>query len=370
MSQIINTSKIKTPAYVLDVAKLKANLEKAEHIKQQTGAKIILALKSWSMFAAFDIVKPYLDGTTASGLYEAKLGAEEFGKEIHVYSPAYDDAEIEELAKFADHIYFNSPAQYGRYANKMKNAKIGMRINPQLSQVKTDLYNPCAPCSRFGVLDVSSLPENLDALHFHALCENMAEESAAFIKHISNNYASQIAKVKEVNFGGGHYFTHANYKTELLINALNDFQQKHGVQAILEPGGALAYEAGYLVSSVLDIVHNEKDIAILDTSATCHMPDVLEMPYRPNIIGDGDYKNKYRLTGKTCLTGDVIGDYAFEAPLTVGQKLVFLDMMQYSMVKNTTFNGIPLPDIGIIDENGNYKIIKEFGYSDFKNRLS
>jgi carboxynorspermidine decarboxylase len=367
----MNLSKIKTPAYVLDVAKLKANLEKAAHIKQQTGAKIILALKSWSMFSAFDIVKPYLDGTTASGLYEAKLGQQEFGKEIHVYSPAYDDAEIDELSKFADHIYFNSPSQHAKYAAKMKNAKIGMRINPQLSQVKTDLYNPCAPCSRFGVLDVSSLPENLDALHFHALCESSAEESANFINHISNNYAAQIARVKEVNFGGGHYFTYPGYETEKLINALNNFQQKHGVQAILEPGGAIVYDTGYLVSTVLDIVHNQMDIAILDTSATCHMPDVLEMPYRPNIIGDAPaHQNKYRLTGKTCLTGDVIGDYAFEAPLTIGQKLVFLDMMQYAMVKNTTFNGIPLPDIGMIDENGNYKIIKEFGYDDFKMRQS
>jgi carboxynorspermidine decarboxylase len=198
----------------------------------------------------------------------------------------------------------------------------------------------------------------------------MAEESVAYIEHISNRFEPQIAKVKEVNFGGGHYFTHPNYKIELLIYALNKFQQKHGVQVILEPGAAIAFETGYLVSTVLDIMHNSKDIAILDTSATCHMPDVLEMPYRPKIIGDGPHKHEYRLTGKTCLTGDVIGDYAFEKPLAVGDKLVFLDMIQYTMVKNTTFNGIPLPDIGMLDEGGNYKIIKKFGYEDFKSRLS
>ena len=368
---MLDTSKIKTPAYVLDLPKLKANALVAAHIKEKTGVKIILALKSFSMFSAFDVFKDVLDGTTASGLYEAKLGQEEFGKEIHVYSPAYDDAEINELAKFADHIYFNSPSQYSRYYDKVKHAKIGMRINPQLSQVKTALYNPCAPCSRFGVIDVNTLPEKLDALHFHALCENNANESAAFIKHVSDNFAPQIARVKEVNFGGGHYFTFANYKTDVLINALNDFQQRHGVQAIIEPGGALAYNTGYLVSTVLDFVFNEKQIAILDTSATCHMPDVLEMPYRPNVIGDApENPHKYLFTGKTCLTGDVISDYAFKRPLKVGDKVVFLDMMQYSMVKNTTFNGIPLPDIGMIDERGNYKIIKEFGYADFKNRQS
>ena len=368
---MLDTSKIKTPAYVLDVARLKANVEKAAYIKQKSGVKIILALKSWSMFSAFEYLKDVLDGTTASGLYEAKLGHEEFGKEVHAYSPAYDDAEIEELAKVADHIYFNSPSQYQRYASKLKNAKIGMRINPQLSQVKTDLYNPCAPCSRFGVIDVNTLPEKLDALHFHALCESSAEESANFINHISKNYAAQIAKVKEVNFGGGHYFTFAGYETEKLIKALNDFQQKHGVQAIIEPGGALVYDTGYLVSTVLDFVFNEKQIAILDTSATCHMPDVLEMPYRPNVVGDAEGNpHKYLFTGKTCLTGDVISDYAFKEKLNVGDKVVFKDMMQYAMVKNTTFNGIPLPDIGILDEKGNYKVVKSFGYEDFKGRQS
>ena len=366
----MDLSKISTPAYVLDLPKLKANVAVAAHIKKQTGCKIILALKCFSLFAAFPHLKDALDGTTASGLYEAKLGAEEFGKEIHVYSSAYDDAEIAELSKFADHIYFNSVSQYQRYAPQLKHAKLGIRLNPQFSQVKTALYDPCAPCSRFGVIDVNTLPNNLHALHFHALCENMAEESAAYINHVSNKFAPQIAGVKEVNFGGGHYFTHPNYKVDLLINAINNFQQKHGVQVVLEPGAAIAYDTGYLVSSVLDIVQNEKDIAILDTSATCHMPDVLEMPYRPNIVGDGAHKHEYRLTGKTCLTGDVIGDYAFEKPLAVGDKLVFLDMIQYTMVKNTTFNGIPLPDIGILDEHGKYSIIKKFGYQHFKERLS
>lgn len=367
----MNLKDIKTPAYVLDLPKLKANAEKAAHIKEKSGVKIILALKSWSMFSAFDVLKPILDGTTASGLYEARLGAEEFGKEIHVYSPAYDDAEIDELAKFADHIYFNSPGQYNRYYDKVKHAKIGMRINPQFSQVKTTLYNPCAPCSRFGVIDKFAIPEKLDALHFHALCENNADESAAFIKHISDNYAEQISRVKEVNFGGGHYFTFKDYKTDVLIKALSEFQQKHGVQAIIEPGGAVVYDTGYLVTTVLDLVFNDKEIAILDTSATCHMPDVLEMPYRPNVVGDKEGgKYPYHFTGKTCLTGDIIGDYAFDQPLKLGDKVVFLDMMQYAMVKNTTFNGIPLPDIGILDESGNYRVVKQFGYQDFKGRQS
>lgn len=373
--------KIATPAYVADVAKLKRNLQIVKNLKDATNCKVLLALKSCSQFSLFDVMREYLDGTTASGLYEAKLGFEEFKKEVHVYSPAYSEDEIIDLCKISDHIYFNSVSQLNQYFDLVKklNPKItlGLRINAGISLVKNNsLYDPSSPCSRFGVnakLVTDEVLEKIDLVHFHNLCENLDGDSVKLINHISENYGHILSKIKYVNLGGGHYITHKDYNLENLISATNKLKKDFDVQVIFEPGGAIAYNAGYLVSSVLDIVENEKKIAVLDTSATCHMPDVLEVPYRPNVLESGEkgeFKHDYLLSGKTCLTGDNIGEYSFKEPLKAGDKIIFSDMLQYSMVKNTTFNGVPLPDIGILNEDGSYKLVKKFGYSDFKNRLS
>ncbi|MFT7087939.1 MAG: carboxynorspermidine decarboxylase [Rickettsiales bacterium] len=373
---------IATPAYVADIAKLKENLKTISKLKEATSCKVIFALKACSQFSLFDVMRPYFDGTTASGIYEAKLGHEEFHKEVHVYSPAYSKSEVDELARISDHIYFNSISQLNQYCDLAREMNpqitIGLRVNAGISLVKNNsIYDPSSPCSRFGV-DAKTINDDvldkIDLLHFHNLCENLDGDSVKLINHISEKYADLLKKVKYVNLGGGHYINHKDYDLQKLIDAVNILQDKFDIQAILEPGGAIAYDAGYLVTSVLDvIVSGGKNIAILDTSATCHMPDVLEVPYRPNIIDSGEEKEfeyDYLLAGKTCLTGDNIGDYSFKNPLKAGDKLIFTDMLQYSMVKNTTFNGVPLPDIGILNEDGSYKLVKRFGYEDFKNRLS
>ncbi|PIR31756.1 MAG: carboxynorspermidine decarboxylase, partial [Alphaproteobacteria bacterium CG11_big_fil_rev_8_21_14_0_20_44_7] len=285
---------VKTPAYVLDVAALKRNLKVIEELRAKTGIKILLATKAFSMFSAFPLLQDYFDGTTASGFYEARLGAEHFGKEVHVYSPAYTDTEMADLLPIADDVYFNSNSQLQKFLPMIhesgRGIKIGLRVNPEFSSVKHEIYNPCSPNSRFGVVK-DKLAEidfsNIDILHFHALCENMAEDSVALIEHVSEVFSDYISKVKAVNFGGGHYITHPDYDLPKLLAALNKFRKKFDVEVILEPGGAVVYNSGYLLASVVDITQNQKQIAILDISATCHMPDVLEMPYRPNIIGAG-----------------------------------------------------------------------------------
>jgi carboxynorspermidine decarboxylase len=372
---------IATPAYVADIAKLKRNLATVTRLKAATGCKVILAVKACSQFSLFDVMRESLDGTTASGLYEARLGHEEFGKEVHVYSPAYTASEIDELAPISDHLYFNSISQLDMYYDRLKKLNsaitIGLRVNAGISLVKNNsIYDPSSPCSRFGtnaaLIDDKTLAR-IDLLHFHNLCENLDDDSVALIEHISAKYGDLLRKVKYVNLGGGHYINHPNYNLQNLIDAVNRLQTQFDVQVILEPGGALAYDAGYLVASVLDVITNEKNIAILDTSATCHMPDVLEVPYRPNVIGSGEtgeFAHDYLLAGKTCLTGDNIGEYSFKEPLKAGDKVIFTDMLQYALVKNTTFNGVPLPDIGILNEDGTYRLVKKFGYEDFKNRLS
>ncbi|MFT6106151.1 MAG: carboxynorspermidine decarboxylase [Rickettsiales bacterium] len=374
--------KIQTPSYVADIYKLKQNLKTVSRLKSATNCKVIFALKACCQFSLFDQMREYFDGTTASGIYEARLGHEEFHKEVHVYSPAYTKSEIEELAKISDHIYFNSIFQLEQYAHlaKQVNPKItiGLRVNAGISLVKNnEIYDPSSPCSRFGV-DAKTINdevlEKIDLLHFHNLCENLDGDSVKLISHISEKFGHLLKKVKYVNLGGGHYINHKDYNLENLINAVNKFQKEFDIIAILEPGGAIAYDAGYLVASVLDvIISGGKNIAILDTSATCHMPDILEVPYRPNIIDSGEeneFEHNYLLAGKTCLTGDNIGNYSFRKPLKIGDKIIFTDMLQYSMVKNTTFNGVPLPDIGILNEDGSYELVKRFGYEDFKNRLS
>ncbi|HWV81958.1 MAG TPA: carboxynorspermidine decarboxylase [Hyphomicrobiaceae bacterium] len=370
---------MRTPAYVLDVAKLKQNLATAARIKREAGVRILLATKAWAMPAAFPLMRDTLDGTTASGEQEARLGREEFGKEVHVYAPAYGPGEVERLVGIADHIYFNSPSQIARHLGTVQAAgrKVGIRINPGYSNATLGgaLYDPCAPGSRFGttIEEIDELPwEHIDILHTHALCESLDDGSVGLIEHVGQTLGDYVRKVKAVNFGGGHFINKPGYDVDRLIVALKAFRAEFGVDVILEPGAGLVVDAGWLVATVLDIHHNDKDIAILDTSASTHMPDVLEVPYRPNIIDSGEpgeLEHDYILGGKTCMTGDVIGDYSFDRPLQPGDRLVFTDMMQYSFVKNTTFNGTPLPDIAMLDEDGTYRVIKSFGYEEFRRRL-
>ncbi len=369
-----------TPAYVLDVAALKRNLSTAARIKREAGIKILLATKAWAMPAAFPLMRDILDGTTASGLYEARMGREEFGKEVHVYAPAYAPGEVEHLTKLADHIYFNTPSQIARHIGKVQAAgkKAGLRVNPGFSMATLggDLYNPCAPGSRFGtpVDQLDALPwDDIHTLHTHALCEATDAGSVGLIEHVGSTLGKYLKRVQTVNFGGGHFVNKPGYDVAKLIAALQAFRAAYPhLEVILEPGAGLVVNTGYLVSTVLDTMHNGSDIAILDTSASTHMPDVLEVPYRPEIIGAGKVGEKahsYILGGKTCMTGDVIGSYSFDRPLEPGDRLVFTDMMQYSFVKNTTFNGTPLPDLAMLEEDGRYRVLRSYGYDEFRRRL-
>jgi carboxynorspermidine decarboxylase len=370
---------VATPAYVLDVAALKRNLETAARVKRESGAKILLATKSWAMPAAFPMMRDTLDGTTASGEYEARMGREEFGKEVHVYAPAYGPGEVERVTKIADHIYFNSPSQIAQYLGVVKRAgkPAGIRINPGYSNATLGgpLYDPCAPGSRFGTTrrELDQLPwGELEILHTHALCESMDDGSVGLIEHVGRTLGDYVRRVKAVNFGGGHFMNKPGYKVERLMKAVRDFRAEFGVEVYLEPGAGLVVDTGYLVATVLDLHWNEKPLAILDTSASTHMPDVLEVPYRPDILGAGEPGAKahtYLLGGKTCMTGDVIGEYSFDKPLGAGDRLIFTDMMQYSFVKNTTFNGTPLPDMAMLHEDGRYEVLRSYGYEEFRRRL-
>ena len=370
---------VATPAYVLDMARLKSNIGVATRIKRDAGCKMLLATKAWAMPAAFPAIRDLLDGTTASGEYEARMGREEFGKEVHVYAPAFTEPEVKALTVLADHIYFNSPSQLARFAPKVKAAgrKIGVRINPGYSNATLGgaLYDPCAPGSRFGTspaqLDQIDWGQ-VDILHAHALCESLADGSVGLIEHVAKNFAATIRKVKAVNFGGGHFINKPGYDVARLIAAIKAFRAEFGVEVILEPGAGLVVDTGYLVATVLDIHWNDKDIAILDASASTHMPDVLEVPYTPQIFGagkPGEKAHTYVLGGKTCMTGDIIGEYSFDKKLVPGDRLIFADMMQYSFVKNTTFNGTPLPDLGILEADGTYRVVRRYGYEDFRRRL-
>lgn len=370
---------INTPAYVLDVAALQRNLATAARVKRESGAKILLATKSWAMPAAFPLMRDTLDGTTASGEYEARMGHEEFGKEVHVYAPAYGPGEVERVLKLAGHIYFNSPSQITQYLPLVKKAgkHAGIRVNPGYSNATLGgpLYDPCAPGSRFGTTraELDKLPwDDIDVLHTHALCESLDDGSVGLIEHVGKTLGDYVRRVKAVNFGGGHFINKPDYKVERLIAAVRDFKSEFDVDVYLEPGAGLVVDTGYLVATVLDLHWNEKPLAILDTSASTHMPDVLEVPYRPMIIGSGEPGVKahtYLLGGKTCMTGDVIGEYSFDTPLKPGDRLVFTDMMQYSFVKNTTFNGTPLPDMAMLEEDGTYRVVREYGYEEFRRRL-
>ena len=374
MPEIFNT--IKTPAYVVDEAALIKNLKILKEVREKAGCKILLAQKAFSMYAVYPLLAKTLDGSTASGLYEARLGRECFGKEVHVYAPAFKAEEIDEIARTADHIVFNSIAQLKKYADRCRNNSIGLRVNPECSTQDTAIYDPCAANSRLGVrgedLD-ESVFDVIEGLHFHTLCEQNADALKLTLEAFEEKFGRYIKGLKWVNFGGGHHITRDDYDRELLIKLIKDFKAKYGTEVYLEPGEAVALNAGYLVCEVMDIVHNGMDIAILDASAACHMPDVLEMPYRPPLTGSGKSGEKahtYRLASRTCLAGDIIGDYSFDKALNVGDRLVFEDMAIYSMVKNNTFNGMPLPDIGLLHTDGDYELIKRFGYDDFKGRLS
>lgn len=373
-------SKLTTPCYVVDETSLKQNLEILSSVIKRTGCKILLAQKAFSMFASYPLISRYLQGTTASSLFEAKLGREEFGKETHVFSPAYKESEFDQLIQLCDHIVFNTPSQWKKYKSKIKNAKrhisCGIRINPEYSEIDTDIYNPCYTNSRLGTTLANLKAEDLDGiegLHFHTMCEQNSDVLERTIRVVEEKFGKYFYNLKWINFGGGHHITRADYDIEKLIQCISHIQNTYQVQVYLEPGEAVALNAGYLVSEVLAIMQNKMNLAILDTSAACHMPDVLEMPYRPEIRNAGQAGEKpytYRLGGPTCLAGDIIGDYSFERELHPGDKLVFCDMAIYSMVKNNTFNGINLPDIVYRRESGEFQILHKFRYEDFKERLS
>ena len=372
---------IATPALVIDAARLERNLGTAARIKRETGAKVLLATKAFALPAVFPMMREVLDGTTASGEYEARLGRETFGKEVHVYAPAFSQAEVRNLLGLAEHIYFNSASQLQRFLPMVKAARpakhVGIRINPGYSNATLGgaLYDPCAPCSRFGATrdTLDAMPwGDIDILHAHALCESMADGSVGLIEHVGREFAPYVRRVKAVNFGGGHFINKPGYDVAKLIAAVKAFRAEFGVDVILEPGGGLAVDAGWLVSTVLDIHRNDKDIAILDTSASTHMPDVIEVPYTPPVVGagkPGEKAHTYILGGKTCMTGDVIGEYSFDHPLKVGDRVIFGDMAQYSFVKNTTFNGTPLPDLAVLEKDGTYRVVRRFGYEDFARRV-
>jgi carboxynorspermidine decarboxylase len=373
---------IPSPCYVLEEAKLRRNLELLQQVQQRAGVTIILALKGYSLFKSFDLIKQYLVGTTASSLFEARLAREEFGGELHLYLPVYPPAEFAELIQGACHITFNSLGQWQQFREATLAAGVspGLRINPEYSPVAQDIYNPASLYSRLGIrseLLGDQLPEGIEGLHCHNLCESDSVALAKTLEEIEQRFTPQLAQVKWLNLGGGHLFTRANYDVEHGIQTLIAFKQHHPhLQIYLEPGAAIAWETGVLRATVLDLIPTPgPTIAMLDVSFTAHMPDCLEMPYKPQIFGAHDPapgEPTYRMGGTTCLAGDVMGmgDYAFEHPLKIGDPIVFADMMHYTMVKTSMFNGVPHPAIGILRENGAFELVRQFQYEDYKGRLS
>lgn len=371
----IDISNLQTPCYLVDERLLKKNLNILKKVSDKTGCKILLAQKAFSMYETYPLIGQYLSGTTASSLFEAKLGFEEMKKENHIFSPAFLENEFDEIAQICDHIVFNSPNQWIKFKEKAKNVSCGLRVNPEYSEIETDLYNPCIAGSRLGttIENISDeILEGLDGLHFHTMCEQGSDTLKRTLSAFEEKFGKYLYKMKWVNFGGGHHITRENYDIETLIECILHIKNKYDVEVYLEPGEAVAMNTGFLISEVLEIVNNKMDIAILDTSASCHMPDVIEMPYRPEIINaykPNEKKHTYRLSSNTCLAGDIISDYSFESPLKIGDKLIFCDMAIYSMVKNNTFNGINLPSIAIYREDFGITVLKKFTYADFKSRL-
>lgn len=371
--------KVPTPSYVVDERLLIKNLEVLKKVEQEAGCRILLATKAFSMYETFPLIAKYISGVTSSSLHEARLGYEEMGKEVHIYAAAYKEEEFDEIMKYSNHIVFNSFHQWQKYKDKVgaseKKISCGLRINPEYAEVEVELYNPCAPKSRMGITleqFKNQDLEGIEGLHFHAMCEQNSDTLERILKVVEEKFGTYLYQMKWINFGGGHHITRVDYDIEKLIECIKHIKQTYDIEVYLEPGEAVAFNTGYLVTTVLEILHNEIDIAILDTSAACHMPDVLEMPYRPQIIGGGLAEEKaytYRLGSATCLAGDIIGDYSFDVPLKEGDRLVFCDMAHYTMVKNNTFNGINLPSIVLYNEKEGLRIIKSFGYKDFKSRL-
>lgn len=368
---------LKTPCYIIQKSKIIKNLEKLKALSDSTGCKILLAQKAFSMYSLYPLIGKYLAGTTASGLYEAKLGRENMGKETHIFSAAYKEEEIDEIIELCDDIVFNSPSQLKKYKDRVIKAgkSAGLRINPECSTQEQAIYDPCAYGSRLGtkISDITDeMLNGVDGIHFHTLCEQNADALEITLKAVEEKFGKYLYKMKWINFGGGHHITKDNYDIECLKKCITQVQRKYGVNVYLEPGEAIALDAGILLTEILDIVRNDINIAILDTSAACHMPDVIEMPYRPPLYNSAmpdEKKYTYRLAGPTCLAGDIIGDYSFDNPLKTGDKLEFSDMAIYTMVKNNTFNGMKLPDIVLEKEDGKYEIVRSFGYEDFKMRL-
>lgn len=376
---------IETPSYVIDEGKLIDNLKILKRVQEEASCKILLAQKAFSNFVVYPLIGEYLAGTTASGIYEARLGKEEMGKENHVFAPAYKDADMDELVKICDHIIFNSVAQLMKYKSICLDAgvEIGLRVNPECStQGDHAIYDPCAAGSRLGVtmaaLDEAlskdaSVLDGVSGLHFHTLCEQNSDDLETTLIAFKEKFGKYLPQMKWLNMGGGHHITRADYDVDRLIRLVKDIKAQYDLTVYLEPGEAIALNAGYFVTEVLDIVDNGIKTLILDGSAACHMPDVLEMPYRPPLMDSGEWGDKpyeYRLSSYTCLAGDIIGDYSFDHEIKVGDRLIFEDMAIYSMVKNNTFNGIPLPSIYLLRDNGDMELVKKFDYEDFKNRLS
>ena len=375
---MFDVKKVPTPCYIVDESALIRNLEILRGVSQRTGAKILLAQKAFSCYHLYPLIGEYLSGTACSGLYEARLGYEEMGKENHVFSAAYRESEIDEIISYCGHIIFNSFTQLDRYRDRVLSAgkKIGLRINPQCStQEGHEIYDPCSPKSRLGITRENFREDDLEGvtgLHFHTLCEQNSDDLETTLDAIEEKFGDILPKMEWINFGGGHHITRADYDIPRLESCIRRMQEKYGLEVFLEPGEAIALNAGWLVTEVLDITKNDMPIAILDTSAACHMPDVLEMPYRPPLKDSGKWGEKpyeYRLSSRTCLAGDIIGDYSFDREIRIGDRLTFEDMAIYSMVKNNTFNGMPLPNIWRRGRDGSLVRLTDFGYRDFKMRL-
>ncbi|MBP3760650.1 MAG: carboxynorspermidine decarboxylase [Ruminococcus sp.] len=367
-----------TPCYVIDEKKLINNLEILKGVQDRTGAKILLAQKAFSCYHLYPLIGKYLSGTACSGLFEAKLGFEEMGKENHVFSAAYRENEIDEIISYCGHIIFNSFSQLDRYRDKVLKAgkKIGLRINPELStQEGHEIYDPCSPKSRLGIKNKYFDRDDLygvTGLHFHTLCEQNSDDLEKTLNAVEEKFGDVLENMQWINMGGGHHITRDDYDISRLEKCIKHMQDKYSLEVYLEPGEAIALNAGYLITEVLDVVESDTDILILDTSAACHMPDVLEMPYRPPLKDSGnpdEKKYNYRLGSQTCLSGDFIGEYSFDNQVNIGDRLVFEDMAIYSMVKNNTFNGMPLPAIYLLKSDENIEMLKKFGYENFKARI-
>ena len=369
-----------SPCWLLEEALLERNLEMLRRIKEATGVKILLALKGYALWHSFDLIRKVLDGCCASGLWEARLSHEEFGKETHTYAPAFKEEEIDAIARISQHLVFNSPAQALRFGSRARRINprisLGLRVNPEYSEAPVELYNPCGLHSRLGTLasaiDEKSI-EGIEGFHFHALCEQDASALEGVLQAFEDKFGRWLPRLRWVNFGGGHHITRNDYDREKLVNLLRDFRTRHPhLECYLEPGEAIGWQTGPLVTTVLDIVRNGMEIAILDSSAEAHMPDTLLMPYRAEVRGaglPGEKPYTYRLAGNTCLAGDIMGDYSFDRPLQVGEKILFEDQMHYTVVKATTFNGIPLPALARLHRDGSITVDRRFGYEDFKSRL-